>query len=272
MWDRNHGIHQRRASDAPIVRPAPIERDPAIELALRNDELEAVFQPIFDLASGRLAGAEALARATSIGNAEALFRRATAVGLAERLSRHVQRAALRQAASWAGALEGLSVSINLLPEDLARESYDRWLLAEIEAAGIDPRRVTVEITEHSLIGDVPAAVARLERLRSAGLRVALDDFGTGFASMANLAVLPLDYLKLDRSLIVGMERGEKDRILVRNILRLAGELSLETVVEGVESAGQLSLLRTWGCGLYQGFVRARPMTAAQLTAFALRQL
>jgi EAL domain-containing protein (putative c-di-GMP-specific phosphodiesterase class I) len=157
--------------------------------------------------------------------------------------------------------------MNLLPQDLVRDHYDQWLLDEIGAAGIDPKRVTVEITESALLTDQPAVAERLTHLRSEGLTIAIDDFGTGYASLAYLTSLPLDMFKIDRGLITDIVGGTRDRIVVKAMIRLARELGLQVVVEGVESAGQLSLLAEWGCDLYQGFLGAGALTHEELTRF-----
>ncbi|HYX47266.1 MAG TPA: EAL domain-containing protein, partial [Sphingomicrobium sp.] len=196
------------------------------------------------------------------------FARATSAALGERLSRMVQRKALRCASIWEGPLKDLSVSINLLPADISREGYERWLLDEISAVGIDPKRITLEITETALLSDRQSVAARLATMRDAGLRIAVDDFGTGYASMAYLTSLPLDTLKIDRGLVGDISRRERDRIVVSGMIRLAHELGLKVVVEGVETAEQLELLRDWGCDLYQGFFGSPPLTHEELTRFA----
>jgi EAL domain-containing protein (putative c-di-GMP-specific phosphodiesterase class I) len=196
-----------------------------------------------------------------------LFRRAGFAGLAERLSRLVQRKALRCAAVWEGPLKDLKVSLNLLPQDISRENYDDWLIDEIAAAGIKPSRVTVEITESALLVDRPAVAERLARLRSEGVTIAVDDFGTGYASLAYLTSLPLDMLKIDRGLITDLVGGARDRIVVKAMIRLARELGMQVVVEGVESTAQLTLLAEWGCDLYQGFLGAGALTHEELTRF-----
>jgi EAL domain-containing protein (putative c-di-GMP-specific phosphodiesterase class I) len=194
-----------------------------------------------------------------------VFERAAAAQLSERLSRAMQRKALRIAGRWTGAMAELRLSINLLPQDLARADYDRWLLAEISAAGLSPERVTVEITEGSLVSDPVAAAGRLSRLRAAGVRVAVDDFGTGYASLAYLISLPLDTLKIDRGLIADVVGGSRDRIVVKALIALARELQLQVVVEGVEDPAQLALLQEWGCDLYQGFLGAEALGETQLS-------
>ena len=149
-----------RASDR-FAAPVQPRRDRALEQAIAGDRIEIHFQPQIELASGRVIGVEALARWSGEKSASHLFERAARAGLTERLSRFAQRKALRIAGAWTGPLAQLRLSINLLAEDLAREPYVDWLLDEIAAAGLAPDRVTVEITECSLLADQDTAAARL---------------------------------------------------------------------------------------------------------------
>ena len=257
---------QQRASDrlpAPVAR----RRDLALEQAIADDRVAIHFQPQIEPASGRVVSVEALARWDGEESAQHLFERAKRAGLKERLSRFVQRKALRIAGQWAPPLSDLRLSINLLAEDLAREGYDDWLLAEIAAAGLAADRVTIEITESSLLADRSLAARRLSRLREAGVEVAIDDFGTGYSSMAYLTSLPLDALKIDRGLVVDLVGGKRDRIVVRAMIGMARELDLKVVVEGVETDEQLALLAEWGCDLYQGFLGAAPLNERELADF-----
>ena len=248
--------------------PAPaISRDQVLEGIIALEQVEVQYQPMIEPGSGRVVGAEALVRSPIAQGAEALFARAAAAGLDQRLSRLIQRKALRSAAIWETPLKGLNVSINLLPADISREGYDDWLLDEIEAVGLDPARLTVEITESALLVDEDSVVTRLRRLRDAGIHIAVDDFGTGYASLAYLTRLPLDTLKIDRGLVANIVGGERDRIVVRALIRLARELGLKVLVEGVESTAQLALLCEWGCDLYQGFLGAGALTEEELVRF-----
>jgi EAL domain-containing protein (putative c-di-GMP-specific phosphodiesterase class I) len=257
----------KRASDHEAPPPPPRKRDRILEAVIAHEGISLLFQPQIDPASGDIIGVEALARWDGAETPQDLFARAESAGLAERLSRLVQRKALRVAATWEGPLKHLHVSINLLPEDLARPGYDRWLLEEIATAGVDPARITVEITESALLSDSDKVAKRLARIRSAGVRVAVDDFGTGYASLAYLTSLPLDTLKIDRGLIADIVGGERDRIVVKAMIAMAKELDLKVVVEGVESTGQLALLAEWGCDLYQGFLGAGPLDEQELRRF-----
>lgn len=256
-------VASQRKADRRIA-PVPRRRDRALEDAISGDRIAIRFQPQFDPSSGRIVAVEALARWDGEPCAAQMFGRAARGGIQERLSRFAQRKALRIAGAWAPPLSQLNLSINLVAEDLASAGYDRWLLAEIAAAGLRPDRVTVEITESNLLADQALAAERLGRLRAAGVQIAVDDFGTGYASMAWLTSLPLDTLKIDRGLIADLVEGKRDRIVVRAMIALARELNLKVVVEGVETAGQLALLAEWGCDLYQGFLGSVALDEQQL--------
>jgi EAL domain-containing protein (putative c-di-GMP-specific phosphodiesterase class I) len=257
----------RRASDQPVPAPVTRHRDRLLEGVIALEQIEVLYQPLIDPKTGEVRGAEALARCELTESAESLFARAASAGLGQRLSRLVQRKALRAAALWEKPLKELRLSINLLPEDICREGYEDWLLEEIEAAGIDPARVTAEITESALIVDERSVAERLNRLREAGIMIAVDDFGTGYANLAYLTSLPIDMIKIDRALVADIVGRARDRIVVRAMIRLARELDLKVVVEGVESTDQLALLAEWGCDLYQGFLGAGALTHEELWRF-----
>ena len=257
----------KRASDRGVPAPASYRRDRALEQAIARDRIILHFQPQIDPVTGHVAGVEALARWSGVAGPEELFARAERARLSERLSRTIQRKALRVAGRWTGALAQLNLSINLLPMDLERPGFERWLLKEIAAAGLAPERITVEIVESSLVADPPAVAARLSCLRAAGVRIAIDDFGTGYSSLAYLTSLPIDTIKIDRALIADIVGGSRDRIVVKAMISLARELGHKVIVEGVESTAQLDLLGQWGCDLYQGFLGARALDEDQLARF-----
>jgi EAL domain-containing protein (putative c-di-GMP-specific phosphodiesterase class I) len=263
-WDSicNRG----RGEPGTRARPALV-CDWILETAIAHEQIEVQFQPLIEARSERVIGAEALARSTISASAGELFARAAAAGLEERLSRLVQKKALRSAAVWEGPLNGLKLSLNLLPQEISKPGYEQWLLDEMGAVGIDPARITVEITENALLVGEGAVVERLTRLRDAGISIAVDDFGTGYASLAYLTSLPLDLIKIDRGLISDLVGGSRDRIVVKAMIKLAHELGLKVVVEGVESAGQLALLADWGCDLYQGFHSAGALAQDELSRF-----
>ena len=266
-WLKWPGFGGRRVSDRKVSAPALPLRDRALAQAIARDRIELRFQPQIEPASGQVMGVEALARWEGAESPEELFARAEAAGLAERLSRAIQRKALRSAGRWTGPLAGMCLSINLLPRDLDRPGYEQWLLAEIASAGLRPDQITAEIVESSLMADSLEVAGRLSRLRAAGVRIAIDDFGTGYSSLAYLTSLPIDAIKIDRGLINHIVGGSRDRIVVKAMIRLARELSLKVIVEGVENIAQLHLLEEWGCDLYQGFLGAQPLDEAELKRF-----
>ena len=265
-WRRNW-IGGERASDRKVPAPVLQGRDKALEEAIRRDRIELRFQPQIEPGSGQVIGVEALARWDGVSSPEEMFARADAAGLSERLSRAIQKKALRAAANWRGPLSRLRLSINLLPSDLERSGYENWLLGEIAAVGLKPEQITVEIVENSLVADSAAVAGRLSRLRDAGIRIAIDDFGTGYSSLAYLTTLPIDAIKIDRAMIADIVGGERDRIVVKAMIRMAGELGLKVIVEGVESTAQLQILAEWGCDLYQGFLGAGALTEDELSCF-----
>ena len=261
----------KRASDRGVPAPASYRRDRALEQAIAQGRIDLHFQPQIDPATGHVAGVEALARWSGVAGPEELFARAERARLSERLSRTIQRKALRVAGRWTGALARLNLSINLLPMDLERPGFERWLLDEIAAAGMSPERITVEIVENSLVADPPAVAARLSCLRAAGVKIAIDDFGTGYSSLAYLTSLPIDTIKIDRALIADIVGGSRDRIVVKAMISLARELGHKVVIEGVESAAQLDLLGQWGCDLYQGFLGSGALDERELKEFLDRE-
>jgi EAL domain-containing protein (putative c-di-GMP-specific phosphodiesterase class I) len=266
MYKRD-GVETKERADERRTAAPRRRRDDLLAAVIAHRQIAVVFQPQINPSTGAVEGAEALARWDRVAGAEELFERAAVAGLSERLSRLVQSKALRAAAAWEGPLRRLRISINLLPDEILHEGFVEWLLDEVTAVGIDPKRVTVEITENVLLSDLDAVAICLQRLRDAGIKVALDDFGTGYASFAYLGSLPLDALKIDRGLIANISTNERDRIVVKSIFRLARDLGVTVVVEGVESTSQLVLLAEWGCELYQGFLGAGALDEQELARF-----
>jgi len=230
--------------------------------AIERDEIEVLFQPQFSLPDDRLIGAEALARWNhpELGRigASALFAIAERTDHIAPLSRHIARKALDIACQWPG---GLRLSLNVTPADLAFGSYARQLLEKLRESGFPPNRLTLEVTEQSLIADVGLAAQIMAEFAANGIRLALDDFGAGFCNFRYLKLLPLHYLKLDRSMIEGIGRDRRDRAVLRAIVAMAKALDLEVIAEGIESEAQRTRVATEGCAYYQGFVRAQPMSA-----------
>ncbi len=251
-----------------------LEQD--IVQAIERDEITVLFQPQFAVETGRIVGAEALARwhhpqYGEIG-AGTLFAIADKADFTRSLSRHIRHRAMGHAAGWTGGLSGLRLSLNVTAEDLGEKGFAKRELAMIEQCGFHPKRLTLEMTEQALVPDFKRAAARFAALREAGVKIAVDDFGTGYSSLLYLKRLPLDYLKLDHAMTRDIGGAEADRIIVRSIIAMAKALNLKVIAEGVESDAQLAALREEGCDYFQGFLRGKAMEAEVFAEFATAAL
>jgi EAL domain-containing protein (putative c-di-GMP-specific phosphodiesterase class I) len=247
--------------------------DAATRSALAARQISIMLQPQFEVSTGRLVGAEALARLNhpELGEVSAgdLFAAADRCDLREELSHLIQEGAINLAANWPAALNTLRLAVNLGAEELT-DGYGPRLLELLTAANLAPDRLTLELTEESLIRDLDLASGQLELLRAKGVRIAVDDFGTGYSSLAYLKALPLDYLKLDKDMTPDILGTGKDRVILRAIIAMAKALSIAVIAEGVEKAEELELLKAEGCDYFQGFLRAPPLSPADFENFALR--
>jgi diguanylate cyclase (GGDEF)-like protein/PAS domain S-box-containing protein len=250
---------------ADVVRRVELASD--LRRAITEQELELEYQPVVDLASGRVLGAEALVRWRRAGEpvppAEFLGV-AEDSGLVVELGDWVLRQACRQAAAWRDAGLQIGVSVNFSRRQLSAARFTESVTAALDEAGLDPGALTLEIAERVLIEGAAPMVAGLAALRRRGLRLAIDDFGTGYASLVYLRQLPVDIIKIDPSFVAGLDHDPTLGMLVRTIVRVGRELGIEVVAEGIERAEQLDALRDMGCDLGQGFLIARPMAAREI--------
>jgi EAL domain-containing protein (putative c-di-GMP-specific phosphodiesterase class I) len=256
-----------RSNALPAALESVLEGD-LIE-ALGRDEIEVLFQPQFACRDGRMVGAEALSRwqHPTLGEigARDLFSIAEKAGLVAPLSRHVVAQALEQADSWP---KHLTLSLNITPEEIAEPSFARDFASLVASSGIAPKRQTLEITEDVLLHDLNLAADALRVLHRAGFRIALDDFGAGFCNFRYLKMLPLDALKLDRSMVEGITSDARDLAVLRAIVSLAEALELDVIAEGIETEAQRQAIIAEGCTYWQGFLKAEPMRNAQMLEFA----
>lgn len=266
-----------KASDGAMIRVAGPEGAAPLDslaidlhLAIERGEIDVLFQPQAPIDGRHITGVEALARWRHgrLGplGAEALFAAADRADLGLALSDHIQGLVLARVAAWSGPLSSLRVSLNLTAGDLGRPGFAALFLARVAASGVPVDRLTIEITESGAIRNLEAAAAVLAALRDAGLRVALDDFGTGYSSLAYLTALPLDYLKLDKALSLGVEGSARHRGVVRAVMTLARSLGVAVIAEGIETEAQRALLAAEGCTFYQGYLLAEPIGEAALAA------
>ena len=246
-----------------------------LRLALQRGELRLHFQPTQSLASrGELSGAEALVRWQH--PVRGLLYPAEFIHLAERaglmapLGLQVLDLALAQCSRWRAAGRPCPVAVNVSPSQFADPGFVGQVLDALDRHGLPASMLVVEITESTAMTDFDATTGRLARLRAAGVRIALDDFGIGYSNLSQLARLPLDMLKIDRSLVTGIGRAPKSEAIIRAIIGMARALGCRTVAEGIENPLQRDFLQALGCDCGQGYLLARPMDGEALAAWAGR--
>ena len=186
------------------------------------------------------------------------------------LSSHIHKQVFVIAANWPGSLSFLRLSVNVTAGDLANGDFVQNMMQNITKSGFPADRITLEITESELIGNLSSAAQRLVAMRERGLRIAIDDFGTGYSSLAYLKNLPLDYLKIDSGLTGDISGSVKDQVVVKSIIDMARSLGLAVIAEGVETEAQLETLAEQGCEYFQGFLRSGPISPEEFEIFALR--
>jgi diguanylate cyclase len=249
--------------------------DRELRVAMESGAITIMYQPQFAVADSVLTGVEALARwhHATLGEVGAghLFASADRCDLREELSELIQDRSISIAAKWPEALGSLRLSVNLGADEMG-EGHSARLRAMLSRHGFDPARLTLELTEESLVKDIDLASAELQSLREHGIRIAVDDFGTGYSSLSYLKTLPLDYLKLDKGMTPDINGTGKDRIILRAIIAMAKALELQIIAEGVEQADELETLRAEGCDYFQGFLLSPPLTPDEFERFAMKRI
>ncbi|HET9939185.1 MAG TPA: bifunctional diguanylate cyclase/phosphodiesterase, partial [Gaiella sp.] len=242
--------------------------------ALERRELVVYYQPQFDLAEGRIRGAEALVRwrHPSLGLVEPdqFLAAIEQAGLTRRLTRYVLDEALAQLRDWHDAGLELGLAVNVSERDLADAGFPDEVLEILAEHGIDPSALELEVTEDILVRDSVRAGGRLERIVATGVRIAIDDFGIGYSSLGQLKSVPAQTLKIDRSFVAGMATDRRDAAIVRSIVSLAHDLGLEVVAEGVETDEHVAWLRAAGCDVGQGYHLGLPLPSEAVALAARR--
>jgi diguanylate cyclase (GGDEF)-like protein/PAS domain S-box-containing protein len=242
--------------------------------AIQGGEMELHYQPLLDLRSSRLVGAEALVRwrhpDKGMLRPDEFIPVAEATGLIVPLGDWVMREAFSQLARWRETFGvDLKMSFNLSVRQLDEPDLVDQVLAAMVDCGIAGGTVCAEITESVFVNDPVLTAERISALRDAGVQIAIDDFGTGYSSLTQVHAFPFDTLKIDRSFVSRLEEPSRDAGIVKTILQMARELGVETVAEGIESAEQARSLGEMGCDVGQGYYFDRPLIA---TAFEDRYL
>jgi diguanylate cyclase (GGDEF)-like protein/PAS domain S-box-containing protein len=252
-----------------------LDTETALREAIEEHQFVVHYQPIVDLAEGRIVAVEALARwrrpGVGLVAPSDFIPIAEQTGLVRAMGAQLLRVACETAREWTTKAQ-VDLAVNLSP----RQLQDPLLVGMVELAlrdsGFDPARLVFELTESHILDDGVEALDRLARLRAMGIRLAIDDFGTGYSSLSYLEHLPVDILKIDRAFVVDLATAPKRAALVRAIIAMSGALGLTTIAEGVETAEQLRIVRALGCDQAQGFHLAGPLDAADSAAFLARDI
>jgi EAL domain-containing protein (putative c-di-GMP-specific phosphodiesterase class I) len=239
--------------------------------AIDHNLIVVHYQPVLDLASGRMVGTEALVRILGddheLLQPDTFLEVATETGLLIEIDELVLSDAILQVKGWRARLHGQDlgeVAINITARHLADSQFAADVVEQLDAGGVPHADLQIELTERVLMEASNSALDGLRALREAGVRVGLDDFGTGYSALAHLHEFPLDFVKIDRSSIHGLDTDPRKRAVAAAIVQLAHALDLLVVAEGVETAAELAVLDEEGCDRVQGFFIGVPGSVASI--------
>ena len=250
----DEGLRQRAADR--------VQTESDLEGALERRELELVFQPVVSLADGATVGHEALLRWRRLGGPADRprgvhpGRRGVGADHPDRLVG--ARARLPPGQRARRPSSGTWISVNLSARQVAQPDLLEVVAGALRAGRLGPSSLCLELTETALLGVTPAIVTNLQRLDELGVRLVLDDFGTGYSSFQHLKDFPIDMVKIDRSFVANLGRGEQDAAIIESVVSMASALGLGVIAEGVESEAQADSLRRLGCPLAQGYYFGPP--------------
>ncbi|MFN0153414.1 MAG: EAL domain-containing protein [Gaiella sp.] len=267
---RGPGRYELDDPDARTATAIRLDDEAALSRSLERDELRLVFQPKFDLQSGRIAGVEALARWNRDGTEippSMFVPLAEETGLIVPIGYWVLERACRRLAAWKATLGPMApstIAVNVSARQLVEPDFVKRVCRILERTGTAPDRLELEVTESVAFDAGGTGVETLRALRALGVTLAIDDFGTGYSSLSQLHSLPIDVVKIDRLFLAGLGSSRRDSAIVGAVITLAQSLGLRVVAEGVETAEQLSELVHLGCDLAQGFLLAAPISDRDL--------
>jgi diguanylate cyclase (GGDEF)-like protein len=252
---------------ADVVRRLDMASD--LQRAITREELTLQYQPIVELATSRVIGAEALVRwwrGDEAVSPRAFLTVAEDSGLINQLGEWVLRKACAQGAAWRDESWDVGISVNIGLRQLNAPQFSAQVAAALAETGLPPSALTIEVSERMLVEDAGLIGDRLAELRDLGVKLAIDDFGTGYASLAHLRQLPADIIKIDPSFVSGLGDDPVLTLLTKTIVQVGRDLGMQVIAEGIEQPRQLAELKEMGCGYGQGFLVARPMAAPGVEA------
>jgi len=232
------------------------------------------YQPLINLFSGEMFGVEALIRwpdpAGGLVPPGDFIPLAEEMGLIEAIGAWVVEEICRQDAQWRDEGLELEIGFNLSPRQLWQPDPVRRIADQIEDSGVDPQRITVEITESTAMNDPDRTLEVLHGFKDHGLKLAIDDFGTGYSSLSRLRYMPVDVLKIDRTFVRDVNADKQSASMVSAIIALANNLSMEPLAEGIETEEEWRFLAARGCSSGQGFLFSKPVPADEISAMHRR--
>lgn len=256
----------RRTSPATL---RAVVRQGEFRHALASEQLLLHYMPIMSLDSGRMLGVEALLRWLHPQTGLLLPDSFLPAIAHSPVMRDTTRWVLDRACSDLRHWPDRTVAVNIAARDVTDPNIVAEVGAALEAHGIDPPRLTLELTEHSVVSDLAQAVRNMGALRALGVRLSLDDFGTGYSSMLYLRELPLTEVKIDRTFIRHVTTRPPDAAIVESVVRLATAVGMTIIAEGVEDTVQVAHLHALGCQAGQGFLWGKPRAAPDIDVSAL---
>jgi diguanylate cyclase (GGDEF)-like protein len=255
-----------------------LQTETELRRAIDREEFELHYQPIVSMLDGRFIGVEALIRwrhaERGLVAPNAFIPVAEETGLIVQIGRWVLRHAISDLGRWErelGAPADFTMAVNLSAREFAQLDLVRVVADALSSSGLSPSRLNLEITESTIFSQQNVALQTVSELKALGVRIHIDDFGTGYSSLTYLQRLPIDAIKIDRSFVRAIEVEARSRHVVQSLVSLAHGIGLETIAEGVASAGQVELLRAMRCTFGQGFHFGKPAPASELVQSLIRR-
>jgi diguanylate cyclase (GGDEF)-like protein len=252
-----------------VQRQVALEKD--LRFAIDAEEFFLVYQPTLDLRWMVPTGVEALIRWRSpsrgLVQPNDFIPVLEETGMIVTVGKWVLEQACRQGAAWREVGHPISVAVNVSARQLDSDEFIGVVESTLAATGLDPRALTLEITETALMRNADETARRLRAIKQLGVRLAIDDFGTGYSSLSHLQRFPVDALKIDRSFLSQLAENPEGETLIRTLVQLGKALSIETLAEGIERRGELALLQEENCDSGQGYLFARPLDVEDADEF-----
>ena len=268
-----HLLKQHATGDPGLQQlnePTATHKPTATELrqAITNNQLIMHYQPQLEMVTGQLTGVEALLRwqhpTQGLIHPDCIIPLAEQNGLMDELTHRVIKEVIKQRREWLHADQSVSVSVNIAADNITSLTLPEQITELMANNKLDPTKLTLEVTETALMGELVTSLDILTRLRLKGIKLSIDDFGTGYSSMSQLHRVPFTELKIDRSFVAGMSEDSEAYSIVKTCILLGHELNMRVVAEGIEDQQAWNLLSELGCDIAQGYFVAKPMPGSNL--------